>query len=208
MKLHHLVFTACLAMTSLVCQAQEGAAAPAPAEPDTAPAPALAPEPAAAPAPMPAAEPAPTPMARGSVARAAFTTGIKDHEPIDELKSLSNDVHTVYYFTDLHGMTGQTATHRWEYNGKVIAEVHFKVGGPRWRVWSSKTLLPEWLGQWKVSVLNGAGQLISEDALDYTAAPKPAAMPEQPVSAPAEPAPAATETAPASSVSPASGPSH
>jgi len=117
-----------------------------------------------------------TGFSRGSVAREAFTTQIKNHEPTDELKKLNNDVQKVYFFTDLRDLKGQTVTHRWEYNGKVMAEVHFKVRGPRWRVWSSKNLEPGWTGDWKVSVVNGAGQVISEDTLDYEPAPaKPAA---------------------------------
>ncbi len=117
-----------------------------------------------------------TGFSRGSVAREAFTTQIKNREPANQLNTLNNDVHTVYFFTDLRDLKGQTVTHRWEYNGKVMAEVHFKVGGPRWRVWSSKNLEPGWTGEWKVSVVNGAGQVISEDTLDYKPAPaKPAA---------------------------------
>lgn len=112
-----------------------------------------------------------TGFSRGSVAREAFTKGIENHEPTGHLKTLNNDVHKVYFFTDLRDMKGQTVTHRWQYNGKVMAKVHFKVGGPRWRVWSSKNLEPGWTGQWKVSVVNAAGQVIASDTLDYKPAP-------------------------------------
>jgi len=63
------------------------------------------------------------------------------------------------------------------------------VRGPRWRVWSSKTFLPTATGEWKVSVLNGAGEVIAEDVVDYTgpaAEQKPA--PETQSAPAAEPA--------------------
>jgi hypothetical protein len=110
-------------------------------------------------------------FSRGSVVRSVFTTAVEDREPVDKIKTLDNSHRQIYYFTELRDMSGQTATHRWEYNGKVMAEVKFNVGGPRWRVWSTKTLVPGWTGEWKVSVLNGAGEVISEDAFEYTEAP-------------------------------------
>jgi len=38
-----------------------------------------------------------------------------------------------------------------------------------WRVWSSKNLVPSWVGEWKVSVLNDLGDIISEDVFKYSA---------------------------------------
>ncbi len=114
-------------------------------------------------------------FSRGSVVRSIFTSAVKDREPVDNIKQLDTHSDKVIYYTELRDMAGQTATHRWEYNGKVMAEVKFKVGGSRWRVWSSKKLVPGWTGEWKVSVLNGANEVISEAVLTYRpAAAKPA----------------------------------
>ncbi len=140
-------------------------------------------------------------FSRGSVMRSAFTTVIEDREPAEDLTTLPNAVPRVMYFTELRDMEGQTATHRWEYNGQVMAEVKFKVRGPRWRVWSSKNLVPGWTGKWKVSVLNAAGEVIAEDELAYVEAPA-----QTPAPAPAEaPAPAAAAEAamPETAVEPA-----
>ena len=106
----------------------------------------------------------------GTVARSAFTTAIADREPVDTLQTIEAQEQTIYFFTELLDMQEQTATHRWEYNGEVMAEVTFEVKGPRWRVWSSKNLQPEWLGEWKVSVINGANEVISETTLNIVAA--------------------------------------
>ncbi|MDX1824194.1 MAG: DUF2914 domain-containing protein [Thiohalomonadales bacterium] len=119
----------------------------------------------------------------GTVARSAFTTAIVDREPVDTLQEIEATDQKVYYFTELLDMQGQTATHRWEYNGKVMAEITFEVKGPRWRVWSSKNLRPDWLGEWKVSVLNSANDIIREDILNVVAMPATETM--QPPAAPA-----------------------
>lgn len=106
-------------------------------------------------------------FSRGSVVRSAFTRDVDQREPTEDLKKLTNENGQVKFFTELRDMSGQTATHRWEYEGKVVAEVEFNVNGPRWRVWSSKSLAPQWTGDWKVSVINGAGEVISEKNLSY-----------------------------------------
>lgn len=114
-------------------------------------------------------------FSRGSVVRSAFTRDIDEREPMENLQKLTNDNNKIKFFTELRDMSGQTAIHRWEFEGKVIAEIEFNVKGPRWRVWSSKSFVPQWTGDWKVSVVNGAGEIISEKNLSYEVA---AASPE------------------------------
>ena len=91
----------------------------------------------------------------GHVERSSFTTAVVDREPQDAVESLTNDHVQIAYFTEARGMTGSRLTHRWEHQGRVMAEVSFDVGGPRWRTHSVKTLDPEMLGEWQVSVNGG-----------------------------------------------------
>ena len=105
-------------------------------------------------------------VASGEVARAQFTTGVVDREPIDALNQLGTETKTVYFFTELLGLEGREVTHRWEHNGELKAEVNFSVNGPRWRVWSSKELIPEWEGSWEVSVMSG-GQVLRSESFTY-----------------------------------------
>ena len=116
---------------------------------------------------------------KGRVARAIFTSAIVDREPVDNLTAVSGDAQRVFFFTDLRELAGQIVTHRWEYNGKVMAEVTFKVGnGARWRVYSSKNLLPEWTGQWTVVVSNENGWPLDTSTFDYSAKAADKAMME------------------------------
>jgi hypothetical protein len=114
--------------------------------------------------PSPTAEPQTT---QGSVARTLFTTHIVDREPADNFIEIGTDVQRVFFFSDLRELSGQIVTHRWEYQGKVMAEVKFKVGSPRWRTYSSKNLLPMWTGNWTVTVLDQDGHPLASDYFDY-----------------------------------------
>jgi len=106
----------------------------------------------------------------GYVKRAVFTTAVKKREPTNKISKLSNDHQKIYYFTDLRGMQGQKVRHRWIYKGKVMAEVEFKVKGPRWRAYSSKWLKRHWLGDWTVSTVDRRGRTLSRNTFSYTKA--------------------------------------
>ncbi len=120
---------------------------------------------------------APAMAQSGTVERATFTTAIMDREPQDAISELSNDQRKIYHFTELHDLTGQTVTHRWEYQGQVMAEVSFEVGGARWRVYSSKSLEPIWLGEWTVSVVDESGHVLGTSSFSYTMPGDAAAAP-------------------------------
>ena len=124
--------------------------------------------------------------AADNVARSAFTSGVENREPIDKVGQLTNDKEKVYFFTEIKGMAGHTVTHRWEHGGDVKAEVSFKVGSDRWRIWSSKNLQPSWVGEWIVTVLDDEGKTLVEESMAYVPIDNtemmesPAAMPESP----------------------------
>ena len=104
----------------------------------------------------------------GSVSRAMFTRAVVNREPVDNLARSNGDIRHIYFFTELKGFTGETITHQWLHNGKLQSEVHFEVGGPRWRVWSSKTLDPGMYGPWTVRVIDSTGREIYESEFVYT----------------------------------------
>ncbi len=90
-------------------------------------------------------------------------------EPVDSISTVTADDSKVFYFTEIQDMAGHTVTHRWEYNGQVMAEVDFEIGGPHWRVYSSKTMMPYWVGEWKVSVIDENGSPLSVSTFSYSA---------------------------------------
>jgi hypothetical protein len=138
----------------------------------------MAPEPAAEPAaampesaPVEAAPVDEMPARAGSVARAQFTTAVVEREPTDALDVVGTDLSKVYFFTELMDLEGRTVTHRWSHEGALAAEVSFAVGGPRWRVHSSKNLMPDWTGSWTVDVVDDAGRVLDSRQFEYRAGP-------------------------------------
>ena len=109
----------------------------------------------------------------GSVARAMFTSAVEEREPVDTLERVPADTPSVHYFTELGDLTDRTVTHVWSHEGEAMDEVSFDVGGPRWRVWSRKTLRPEWAGEWTVTVVDDAGNELHSDRLTVGDAPAP-----------------------------------
>lgn len=107
--------------------------------------------------------------ARGSVSRATFTTAVVGGEPTEFLEEIENSVSVVYFFAELEGMAGQTATFRWKYRGKVMAEAKIPVKSSRFAAWSSNKMPPESTGAWFVEVLNAKGEVISRHHFAYLA---------------------------------------
>lgn len=145
-------------------------AAPALAAPSSKPAPSATPS-AMAPTPAPAvkgtAGTAPTAAApanqSASVARAQLTSRVVGREPVDTLRSpvYARTGRDIYYFTDFRDLDGHTVVHRWEYNGQVLATIPFRIGGDRWRVYSSKRVGDNQTGPWRVSAVDKNGTVLA-----------------------------------------------
>jgi len=104
----------------------------------------------------------------GNVARALFTIGVDNREPVIMVTSISADSYdSISFFTELTDLNGHTVTHQWLYNDKVMFEKSFEVGGARWRVWTSKTLIPSWTGTWTVNVLDDDRTTLESKSFDY-----------------------------------------
>jgi hypothetical protein len=102
-----------------------------------------------------------------AVLLASFTTEISEREPVDDISFLGNDKNVIFFFTDLRNLEGQEIRHVWSFNGQPMGTVRFQVEGDRWRVWSSKQLLPDWLGEWNVSVLNADDEVMATESFTY-----------------------------------------
>ena len=85
---------------------------------------------------------------------AAFCEGVEEREPISRETKFSSDIGTVFFWSNvLNGGDEASVEHVWIYNDVEMARVLLPAKYARNRVWSSKTLLPEWKGEWKVLVI-------------------------------------------------------
>jgi len=104
----------------------------------------------------------------GEVTRSMFTIGIDNREPVIMVDSIDSGSYTsISFFTELNGFSGQNVTHQWTYNDKIMFEKTFEVKGERWRVWTSKTLIPSWTGSWTVNVLDNDRSVLVSDSFEY-----------------------------------------
>ncbi|MFT2111241.1 DUF2914 domain-containing protein [Marinomonas sp. 2405UD68-3] len=104
------------------------------------------------------------------VARAQFANDVVDREPVndigDTIKVIYGEIQRVYFFTDLRDMSGHKVIHRWLLNGEIQVELPFDIGGDRWRVWSSKKLMPGFDGLWTVEIVDN-GTVIESRSFNY-----------------------------------------
>jgi len=96
----------------------------------------------------------------GSIGRAFFANGIENREPMRVLNRVESNREAVYFFSELIDFTDQLVSHRWIFDSQVEAEVEFEVGGPRWRVWSRKTIPDNQRGLWQVDIIDQQGMII------------------------------------------------
>jgi hypothetical protein len=104
----------------------------------------------------------------GEVSRALFTVGVDNREPVLTVDSIdSNSYTSISFFTELNDMDGHNVTHQWTYADQVVFEKTFEVKGYRWRVWTSKTLIPSWTGTWTVNVLDDDRVVLTSTSFQY-----------------------------------------
>ncbi|GAB4184005.1 MAG: DUF2914 domain-containing protein [Calditrichia bacterium] len=90
-----------------------------------------------------------------------FCTSVEERTPVGIDTVFTSDVGTVYTFTKIAGATESTTiSHVYYFNDQEMAKIQLNVGGSPWRTWSSKTIMPEWKGVWKVKVLDADGNVI------------------------------------------------
>ncbi len=139
------------------------------------------------------APPTPAPEA-SAVKRAQFTNGIENREPIDRISrtlapwDYKEGAKPIFFFTEVSGLEGRTIYHRWELNGRVVSEIPFDVKSSlRWRVFSSKNIMPTMAGRWRVSVVDDLDNVLYSQGITLSTrhlmsvanAPKgPARMPK------------------------------
>ena len=106
--------------------------------------------------------------AAGEIPRALFTTGIDNREPVAIVDSIdSSSSNSITFYSEITNMSGQTVTHQWTHLDKVMFEKTFEVKAERWRVWTSKTLIPNWTGTWTVNVLDADRELLTSKSFEY-----------------------------------------
>ncbi len=108
-----------------------------------------------------------------NVKRFLLTGGISRREPYGDLSELrSNDQGTtsIYCFSELTGMQGQTVEYRWFFEDQLTATIPIGISGNRWRSYSSKLLTRYRTGAWRVELRDSNDTLLA--AAEFVYAPE------------------------------------
>jgi hypothetical protein len=92
------------------------------------------------------------------LAEAVVCQDVIDRAPVGNGDVFAKEVPKVYCFTRVVGAEGTQLTHNWYYQGSLKASVKLNVRSSDYRTWSSKTMLPEWTGEWMVEILSADGK--------------------------------------------------
>ncbi|HIO57023.1 MAG TPA: DUF2914 domain-containing protein, partial [Candidatus Marinimicrobia bacterium] len=114
--------------------------------------------PAAEPKPVVEEEPGPPIVVR----KFLISRGVdeKAREVIRPADKFPGDVGKLFCFTAFKSVAlRDTIFHIWYYNDQEINRVAMEIErGNFYRVWSWKTILPQWTGEWYVAVINSDGE--------------------------------------------------
>ena len=96
------------------------------------------------------------------VADGTITSAIENQMPVDRIESYRADFGKLYCFTRIVGAQEDTViTHVWYYQDDELARVPLPIRSADWRTYSSKRVLPQWAGEWRVVVLDEEGNEIT-----------------------------------------------
>ena len=96
-----------------------------------------------------------------AVKEGVIATTIENRSPHGIGTQFPATVGMLYCFTTVGGVeTDVSVSHTWYYQDKEMAQVVLPVRSILWRTWSSKTIMPEWKGNWKVAVTAEDGVLL------------------------------------------------
>ena len=123
-------------------------------------------QPAEVPEVVPAAEPKPVveeepgPPRGGRKVRSSRGGDEKAREVIRPADKFPGDVGKLFCFTAFKSVAlRDTIFHIWYYNDQEINRVAMEIErGNFYRIWSWKTILPQWTGEWYVAVINSDGE--------------------------------------------------
>ncbi len=91
-----------------------------------------------------------------------FCAAVKDRTPVGAAQTFPSDIYRIYCFTRVIGATDTTEViHEWYYGEKKMAAVRLPVRSSSWRTWSSKRMIPQWTGKWRVDVLDEDSTVIA-----------------------------------------------
>ncbi len=88
-------------------------------------------------------------------------TSLEERQPVGADTAFAKTVGQLYCYTKISGSVDTTTvSHVWYFAGEEKARVELSVKAKKWRTWSSKRIVEEWAGKWKVDVVSASGNIL------------------------------------------------
>lgn len=88
-------------------------------------------------------------------------SGIEERMPSGMADNFAPEIGTIYLWCKVLGAKDTTYINvDWFFKDSLMAEVELPVRSSSWRTWSSKNILPGWVGDWMVKVSTADGILL------------------------------------------------
>ncbi len=102
-----------------------------------------------------------------TVSTLVVATGVQNREPVGATDHYDASVGQLACYMVVEGDFAETRlTQVWMQGDREMARVPLTAKGPRWRTWSTKTILPSWTGAWSVRVEDAQGNVLR--SVDFT----------------------------------------
>lgn len=92
-----------------------------------------------------------------------FGTQVNKRQIVKSDTSFANNIHKIYCYTRVTGAQDTTAKifHVWYYKDQEKARIPLPIKSGDWRTWSSKSILPQWSGRWRVMIEDQNGEVLA-----------------------------------------------
>jgi len=88
-------------------------------------------------------------------------TAVEERAPVGTDSTFAKTVGTLYCFTKITGVTGESSvTHVWYWGETERARVELPVRSVSWRTYSQKTVMEHEVGAWRVDILDAEGMVL------------------------------------------------
>ena len=97
------------------------------------------------------------------VQKFAFCKSVEDREPVGVSTEFPSDIGRIYLWTRIYGAEQPTKIkHVWYYGVQKMREIPLSIQYQRTRTWSYKNILPQWVGDWHVEVVDEQGRVLKK----------------------------------------------
>ena len=92
-----------------------------------------------------------------------ITTAIIDREPVDSVEVFPRKSGKLFCFTRITGVDEPTVVrHVWYREEQLMSRTVLPVNSPDWRTWSSRQLLEDLPGAWRIEIQDVDGNVLRE----------------------------------------------